>query len=355
MAESKIAILGSGANGAAIGADLANAGLDVVFIEQWPEHVRAMRANGVRIEMPQETLQVPVRAYDLCEVCTITEQFDIVLVLMKAYDTRWACQLIEPYVKADGLVVGVQNGLTTKTVADVLGSDRTLGCVIEISSTMFEPGIVERHSPPSRSWFAVGSADAAAAGREAEIADLLRLSGTVEIVDDIQSAKWMKLVSNCTTLATTAILGLPMLEAASLPGMRELMLQAGQEALDTAVALGQQILPIFGLSPDDVREPERVVETLLDTLYAGFILPQTTTTILQDWTKGRHSEVDDLNGVVVAEGVRRGRIAQVNAAVVELAHRIERRELAPDPANLALLQELASARSLPSPRLVGTR
>lgn len=58
----KIAVLGAGANGASIGADLTRAGLDVVLIDQWPEHVQAMRTNGLRIEMPEETLHVPVRA-----------------------------------------------------------------------------------------------------------------------------------------------------------------------------------------------------------------------------------------------------------------------------------------------------
>ena len=56
----------------------------------------------------------------------------------------------------------------------------------------------------------------------------------------------MKLVSNATTLVTTAILGMPMLEAVALPGMRDLMLRSGQEALDTGTALDHRILPIFG-------------------------------------------------------------------------------------------------------------
>ncbi len=340
----KIAVLGSGANGASIGADLINAGLDVVLIEQWPEHVRAMRSNGLRINMPDETLHVPVRAYDLCEVCTLTEPFDVVLVLMKAYDTRWACQLIEPYVKPDGLVVGVQNGMTADIVAEVVGSGRSLGCVIEITSMMFEPGIVERHAPPARSWFALGSIDPATSGREKEIADLLRLSGSVEIVDDIRATKWMKLVSNCSTLVPTAILGLPMVAAAAIPEMRELMLRASQEALETGTALGYPILPIFGLTADDVRHPERVPATLLDTLLGGFVLPESTSTVLHDWKKRRHSEADDVNGLVVSEQLRAGREAPVNAAIVEVAHRIERGDLQPDPTNLALLQELIDAR-----------
>ena len=341
MNPKKIAVLGAGANGASIGADLTRAGLDVVLIDQWPEHVQAMRIGGVRIEMPDETLQVPVRAYNLCDVCTFTDKIDIVLLVTKAYDTRWSCQLIEPYLKPDGLVAGVQNGMTVDTIADVVGPARTIGCVIEISSMMFEPGIVQRHSPPPRSWFAVGGIDPATAGREQEIADLLRHSGSVEIVDDIRAAKWMKLVSNATTLVTTAILGLPMIEAAGLPGMRELMLRSGQEALDAGAAIGHPVLPIFGLTRDDMRQSNRLVETLLDTLLQGFVLPHTKTTVLQDWMKGRRSEVDDLNGLIVAEQARRGEKARVNAAVVELAHRIERGELSPGSANLALLRELA--------------
>ncbi|MFT2612622.1 hypothetical protein, partial [Escherichia coli] len=76
----------------------------------------------------------------------------------------------------------------------------------------------------------------------------------------------MKLVSNATTLVSTAILGLSIHEAANLPGMRELMLRSGQEALDTGAALGHPALPIFGLKPDDIRQSNRLVETLLDTL-----------------------------------------------------------------------------------------
>jgi 2-dehydropantoate 2-reductase len=341
VSQKRIAVLGAGANGASIGVDLTRAGRDVVLVDQWPEHVAAMRASGARIEMPDETLVQPVRAFNLCDVCTFRQPFDIVLLVAKAYDTRWHCQLIEPYLAKDGLVAGVQNGMTVDTIAEVVGAHRTMGCVIEISSMMFEPGIVQRHSPPNRSWFAVGSIDPATEGREREVADLLKLAGSVEIVDDIRSAKWMKLVSNATTLVTTAILGQPMLEAVAMPGMRELMLRSGQEALDAGLAAGRRVLPIFGLKEEDMRQSNRLVETLLDTLLAGFVLPNTKTTVLQDWMKGRHSEVEDINGEVVAEMARRGGTSPVNAAVVELARRIEQGTLQPGPGNLALLQQLA--------------
>ena len=123
--------------------------------------------------------------------------------------------------------------------------------------------------------------------------------------------------------------------------MRELMLRSGQEALDAGAAIGHRVLPIFGLGADDVRQTNRLVEKLLDTLLAGFVLPHTKTTVLQDWMKGRRSEVDDLNGLVAAELTKRGGRAPVNAAVTALAQRVERGELAAGPGNLGLLLDLA--------------
>jgi len=338
----KIAVLGTGANGASIAADLTNAGLDVVLIEQWPAHVEAMRENGVRIEMPEETVTTPVRAYHLCEVCTFDEKFDVVLLLMKAYDTPWACQLIEPYLHDDGLLVGVQNGMTVDAIADVVGPERTIGCVIEISSQMFEPGIIQRQSPPDRSWFAVGSIDAASAGREHEIQEILSHSGTAVISSDIRSAKWMKLISNCTTLATTAIFGVPIAEAANTPGMREIMLRSGAEALTVGQDIGLRIEPIFGLSEDDVQQTNRLVEMLLDKLTSTYILSDTITTVLQDHMKNRKSEVENINGWVVEEQLKLGKAAPVNAAVVEISERIKRGEVEPGPANLELLKTLVA-------------
>lgn len=162
---------------------------------------------------------------------------------------------------------------------------------------------------------------------------------------DIRATKWMKLVSNATTLVTTAILGTPMVEAAAIPEMRAFMLRSGQEALDATVGLGNPVLPIFGLTPEALAEPGREVETLLETLLGGFVMPDSKTTILQDWIKGRRSEVDDINGLVVRTHRGLGGSAPANEAVVELAHRIEAGELEPGIANLeALLAEEAAGR-----------
>ncbi len=340
MVRPRIAVLGAGANGASVGADLLAADHDVTLIEQWPAHVAAMRADGLHVLSPDGDLHVRPHVIHLCEVAELTGPFDVVLVLMKAYDTAWAARMLAPYLAADGLMAGVQNGMTTRTVQDAVGPRRTMGAVIECSATMDEPGIVHRHTPVSRSWFAVGALPGGPTDRVEDIAALLRCAGTVASVDDIEAAKWMKLVSNATLLATSAILGLPMLDALHTPGFRAVMIAAGNEALEVGAAVGHPVLPIFGLTPDEVADRSRVVETMTDKLFEGFVVPGATTTVLQDWTKGRHAEVDDLNGLVAAEGRRRGIATPVNDAVVSLARRIERAGVRPDP---ALLSELAAA------------
>ena len=47
----KIAVVGTGAIGSSVGADLTDAGYDVTIVDQWPQHVEAMKSSGLHIEM----------------------------------------------------------------------------------------------------------------------------------------------------------------------------------------------------------------------------------------------------------------------------------------------------------------
>jgi 2-dehydropantoate 2-reductase len=340
MVDKRIAVVGTGANGAAFGADMSRAGLDVTFIEQWPAHVEAMRANGLRVEIPEETVTTPVRVFHMCEVATLREPFDIIFLGVKAYDTRWACELIKPLVAPDGLVVGLQNGMTIDDVAAIMGPERTLGAVIEVAAGMFEPGVVVRQTGPAGTWFGIGAYDETTRGREAEVTEVLRHAGKVEIKDDIRSAKWMKLVVNASEFLPSSILNLPLAEAVRLPGIRDVMMASGREAVHTALALGQELVPIFGHERVEANDPDRYATLLLDSVLSDWTLPDTKVTVLQDWLKERRAEVDDINGLVVREQQRLGGEAPVNTRLVEIAHRIERGELTADPSNADLLRSL---------------
>jgi 2-dehydropantoate 2-reductase len=340
MTDLKIAMLGTGAQGASIGADLALAGLDVTFIEQWPDHVEAIRRDGITVNLPTRTLNAQVKAVHLCQVAELREKFDVVFIVTKAYDTKWSCQLIEPYVKPDGLVVGLQNGMSIDDIASVVGPNRTIGAVIEIASNMFVPGITNRQNDHDTSWFAVGGFDESTQGRAESIASILRHTGTVEVTSDIRSSKWMKLVVNAAELVPSAILNLPLSAAARVPGMLDFMRHAGYEAIHAAVASGSRIVPIFGMSAVDPFHPEKVVDDLFAEVLKTFSMEDTLTTTLQDWRKGRRGETDDVNGYVVQWLEKVGKSAPVNQRVVEVAHEIELGKLEAAPSNIDRLLDI---------------
>lgn len=335
----RIAVLGTGANGAGVGADLIRAGHDVTFIEQWPAHVDAMNEAGIRVEVMGTSEVTEVHARHLCEVATLREPFDIVFLLVKAYDTRWACELIKPLVAEDGVVVGVQNGMTLADIAAVVGEDRAVGSVIEIGANMFVPGVVHRDTPREKSWFAVGGLNEVTQAKAARIAPILSAAGTVAVVDDIHSAKWMKLIVNAGELVPSAIVDLAMQAAAGTPGMREIMIETALEAVEAAHLDGARLVPIFGLDDLNLADPREFVEGLLDMVMDHFAIPSTLTTVLQDWMKGRHSEVNEINGLVTRILAEHGRSAPYNQAAVDLARQIEMGTLIASPDNLTMYQD----------------
>ncbi len=340
--DKKIAALGTGANGSSTAANLTDAGYDIVLIDQWAAHVEAIRENGLLINMPDEDLHVHPRAYHLSDMCTLNEKYDIVLLLAKAYDTRWLCEFIKPYLQDDGLLVGIQNAMTVDDIVDVVGPSRTIGCVVELSSEIFTPGIVQRNTPPAKTWFGIGSLDPSTAGREAEIEEILLNVGKVSISSNIMSAKWMKLVVNTMCLGPFAMLGLTLNEAVQLPGMREFISRIGTEALTAGQELGYTVEPIFGLTPEDVKDTNNLLDKLLNKL-AKDVGPSARDCVLQDHLKGRYSEVDMINGLVVEQFEHRGLSAPANAAVTEITRQIQMGELKPDPANLELAQKMLAA------------
>jgi 2-dehydropantoate 2-reductase len=340
----KIAVLGTGANGSCVAADLTNAGLDVVLIDQWPAHVEAMRANGLHVTLRQGEIHAKVRAYHLCELASMRQAFDLVLLVVKAYDTRWHAELIKPYLKPDGCLVGLQNAMTAEIVAEVVGHARTLGCVPELSSYCFVPGEIKRNTAPERTWFALGSFHPSTQGREEEVAAILRHAGKVEITPNILAAKYMKLVLNSMTLGTMAMMGTELADQQP-EGMQELMTQLGTESLKVGAALGHPIVPIFGLTQAQIEGSNNLLMQLVDKVNHDIGPGRGANTTLQDHMKGRLSEVDLINGFVVEEGRKRGIPTPANETLVEITRRIYMGELKPNPGNLAIALELLKAKT----------
>jgi 2-dehydropantoate 2-reductase len=122
--------------------------------------------------------------------------------------------------------------------------------------------------------------------------------------------------------------------------MYDVMKAAGREAVRTALGLGHKLVPIFGEERIDANDPDSYSTVLFDAVLEGWTLADTRVATLQDWMKGRRAEIDAINGLVAREQAGLGGAAPVNRRLVEIAERIERGELAPDPANADLLRAL---------------
>src|ERR671923_1932613 len=137
----RIGIFGAGAIGSVVGGLLTKAGHDVTLVDQWPEHVEAMRKHGLRLSGTCGEHLVRVTACHLHEAQAIEAPFDAAFVAVKSYDTEGATALAVRHLKRpDGVVVGFQNGLNDERVAAIAGRERTLGCVITIGAGLYEPG-----------------------------------------------------------------------------------------------------------------------------------------------------------------------------------------------------------------------
>src|SRR3989449_11758891 len=84
----RIGIVGAGAIGSVVGGLLTKAGQDVTLIDQWPEHVAAMREHGLRLSGTCGEHVVKVKACHLHEAQAIEEPFDAVFVAVKSDDTE---------------------------------------------------------------------------------------------------------------------------------------------------------------------------------------------------------------------------------------------------------------------------
>jgi len=333
----KIAVLGCGAIGSSLSADLTKAGYDITIIDQWPAQVEALKSAGLHVQMTDGDVQVPVRAYHLCDLASVNLQFDIVFLAVKSNDHRWMAEFIKPYLKAGGVLVPTQNGMNDDSIASIVGRSRTVGCAMELSAEIFTPGLVKRNTTHKSTWFAVGELDGLYTPRVREIESILSHVGRCDVTNNIYGAKWTKLIANTMTMGPFGLLGLGNSEAAALPGMFDISVQLGRESLAVGTALGYRIEPIFGLRADEFAgsNDENLVtamKTLLGHISRGRTAP------IHDHLKGRKSEMEFISGVVSKKGRELGIPTPGNDAIVEIDRHINTRQIKMDRSNFELLK-----------------
>ena len=136
----KICVLGAGSLGSAMGAALAEAGSDVWLVNRNRAHVDAINANGLTVRTDDGERSVRVSA---AVDCAGLAPVDLVIVLVKSFDTRKAIEAAGPVIGRDTVVMSLQNGLGHEEVLGaVVGRQRLLAGRTYVGGQILAPGTV---------------------------------------------------------------------------------------------------------------------------------------------------------------------------------------------------------------------
>ena len=93
--------------------------------------------TGLTIEGPVENFTVPARAVVPAD---LPARLDRVAVAVKSHHTADAAELLRGRLTDDGYVVSFQNGLTSDTLAAVVGAKRLLVSFVNFGADVMAPG-----------------------------------------------------------------------------------------------------------------------------------------------------------------------------------------------------------------------
>jgi 2-dehydropantoate 2-reductase len=333
----RIGIIGAGAIGSVVGGLLTKAGHDVTLVDQWPEHVETMRAQGLRLSGTCGDHTIPVQALHIHEMQRIAEPFEAAFVAVKSYDTEWATALAMQYLrKPDGVVVDFQNGINDHRVAAVAGKERTLGCVITIGAGMYEPGHAMRTDQGSIG-FKIGELNGADSPRARKLAEIMNAVAPTKVTTNLFGERWSKLTVNCMANPLAGLSGWGSAEVRSEPVPSRIGIHVAAEAIRVGGASGYEVEPIYGIAAKrfvDAAEGRGYAEVAAEMAQSAKFLSGGRPSLLQDVMRGRRTEIEYLNGYVCAEGKRLGVPTPVNDAVVKTVLSYKVGALKPDPRNL---------------------
>ena len=271
-----IAVIGAGAVGCYYGGMLARAGHRVVLIAR-PQHAVAITQHGLRLQTTSFDEQVLLTA---STDPSALQGADVVLFCVKSPDTEATGVLICPHLAPGALVMCLQNGVdNADRLRAMLPQHAVAAAVVYVATEMAGPGHVRHHGrgelviePSARSDVLAGAFIAAGV--------------PTEISANVRGALWAKLILNCAYNAVSAITQLPYGQTVPGPGVQDVMRDVVAECLAVAQAEGVQI-------PGDVQA---AIQKIADTMPSQF------SSTAQDLARGKHTEIDYLNGFIVQRG-----------------------------------------------------
>ena len=349
MTPQRLFFMGAGAIGSYLGGFLSRAGHHVTLVDMWPEHVEAIRARGLAVAGPHDPFVARPTALHLHEAQKLASDFDIAFVAMKSYDTAWSTRFAVRFLGREGYVVSAQNCWNDPAIAAIVGAERAVALVMSrISVAVWEPGKVERGvekgSATGYNVFRAGEHDGRITQRVNRLAEMLSVIDASQTTDNIWGERWAKLSQNSMGNPVQAMTGMGNIQVASTARGREITIRLAAESAKVGLKLGLRVPKFGGVEAAKWATADRgdVYEEL-----DAMLMPRDgkarnwRASMAQDVAKGRRSEIDFMNGYVVARGLEAGVPTPVSAAVVELMHDIDSGRARPGPANVDLVLQRA--------------
>ncbi|HEY7650692.1 MAG TPA: ketopantoate reductase C-terminal domain-containing protein [Methylomirabilota bacterium] len=341
----KVLFVGAGAIGSYLGAFLSRAGHDVTLVDPWAEQVETIRQRGISVTGPHDPFEARPTAVHLHEAARLPRDFDIGFVAMKVYDTAWATQLACRHLGPEGFVVSSQNCWPDPIVAGIAGAGRAVGLVMsKIGVALWKPGQVERGMEKGQGRghdvFRVGEHDGRITPRTQGLAEMLSVIDGSQVTDNLWGERWAKLSANAMGNPVQAMSGLGSLEIASSEVGRAITIHLAAESARVGLASGYKVPKFNGAPAEQWADAGRreTWETLDRMLTPASGATRTwRASMAQDVTKGRTTEIDYMNGHVVAQGRERGVATPVSAAVVDVIHEVETGRRAPAAQTIGLV------------------
>jgi 2-dehydropantoate 2-reductase len=316
IADRPVGVAGAGSIGCFVGGMLAASGRKVALLAR-PRVIGEIESNGLRLTSFEGfDSTIAASRLTLSEDPNIFADVGAVLVTVKSTDTAEIAGIIAKHAPADAVIVSLQNGVgNTAVLRERLPGRRVLAAMVPFN--VVAPGEGRFHRATSGD-IMVEQDDAVTAGQ-------LSVPGLkMRATDNIAGVQWGKLLVNLNN-ALNALSGLPLRRQLAQRSWRRLL--ADQVAEGLAAIKAEGIKPVSptpvpsGWTPSLLRLPDPIFEILLGRTMK--IDPEARSSMAEDLQRGRRTEIDYLQGVVVEIAGRHGLDVPLSRRIVALIKKAE--------------------------------
>jgi len=314
----KIIVLGAGAIGTYVGGALLAAGADLLLIGRARMGERIARHGLQLTDLRGRELRVAAGAVPYSQDPAALAQAGLILLTVKSADTAAAADAIAAHAPATAPVLSLQNGVGNLDLLRArLPGHAIIGGMVPFNVAQMEGGRLHRGTDGE---LMVEMAPALAPWREVFGAAGLPLIERA----DFTEVQWGKLLLNLNN-PVNALSDLPLKTELSQRAYRRCLALLIDEALAILRAAGIAPARIGKVGPRLLPPLLRLPDALFTRLAASMLKvdPEARSSMWDDLQAGRRTEIDYLNGAVVALAGELGRDAPANRRIVELVRAAE--------------------------------